>query len=125
LRRAAERSGKRVTGIHPKAAEKLLVYDWPGNVRELENSMERAVALTYYDELTVDDLPKRIRSFRSSEIVLGGANPDEFISMPELEQRYMTRVLAAVGGNKTQAARILGFDRRTLYRKLERYGMSA
>jgi DNA-binding NtrC family response regulator len=125
LGRAAERAGKQVTGIHPKAAEKLLAYDWPGNVRELENAMERAVALTFYAEITVDDLPKRVRSFRSSEIVLGGANPEEFISMPELEQRYMTRVLSAVGGNKTQAARILGFDRRTLYRKLERYGMSA
>ncbi len=125
LRRAAERAGKHVTGIHPKAAEKLLAYDWPGNVRELENSMERAVALTFYDEITVDDLPKRVRAFRSSEIVLGGTSPEEFISMPALEQRYMTRVLSAVGGNKTHAARILGFDRRTLYRKLERYGMSA
>ena len=121
LQQIAEDVGKRVRGIAAAAAERLTTYDWPGNVRELENSMQRAVALTRYQEIAVDDLPEKIRNYRSRDIVISGSDPDDFPTLEELEQRYILRVLDAVGGNKTQAAQILGLDRRTLYRKLERY----
>lgn len=117
----AARLDKRVTGISRSVAEKLLNYDWPGNVRELRNAIERGVALTTHEELTVEDLPEKIRNYRMSQIVPQTHDPAELLSMEEVERRYIQHVLRAVGGNKAQAARVLGFDRRTLYRKLERF----
>ena len=72
-------------------------------------------------QLTVDDLPERIRAYKSSQVLLVSDNPSEFVTMEEVERRYILRVLEAVGGNKTMAAEILGLDRKTLYRKLDRY----
>ena len=94
-------------------------YDWPGNVRELENCMERAVALCRLDEITVDDLPAKVQEHQSSKIVITTESPGELITLDEMERRYVRQVLNAVGGNKTHAARILGIDRRSLYRRLE------
>jgi two-component system, NtrC family, response regulator AtoC len=110
----------RVVGIKAAAADKLLSYIWPGNVRELQNCLERAVALAQHDHLGVDDLPERVREFRSSRITIESDDPASLLPMEEVERRYILRVLEAVGGNKTLAAQVLGFDRRTLYRKLER-----
>ncbi len=121
LDRFATMSGKRLTGISTAAAARLLAYAWPGNVRELQNCIERAVALAQYAEIAVEDLPDRIREHRSSQVVIASDDPSELQSMEEVERRYILRVLEAAGGNKTVAARILGFDRTTLYRKLERY----
>ncbi len=69
----------------------------------------------------VDDLPERIRTYQRSHVLVGSDDPCELVPMEEVERRYMSRVLEAVAGNKTIAARILGFDRKTLYRKLEHY----
>ena len=118
----AARTGKSVTGISPTAAAKLLAYPWPGNVRELMNCVERAVALTRHEQIVVEDLPDRVENHRSTQLVLGGDDPSELVTMDEVERRYILRVLDAVAGNKTAAARILGFERKTLYRKLERFG---
>jgi two-component system response regulator HydG len=121
----AARAGKNVTGISPPAAAKLVAYPWPGNVRELINCVERAVALTRHEQIVVDDLPEKVQDHKSSQLVLGGDDPSELLPMDEVEKRYILRVLDAVAGNKTAAARILGFERKTLYRKLERYGVDA
>jgi two-component system response regulator HydG len=83
--------------------------------------MERAVALTSYDRIVVEDLPERIRDYRRSDVLIASQDPSELVSLEEVERRYILRVLESVGGNKTSAARILGLDRRTLYRKLERW----
>jgi len=112
-----------VTGISEPAAQKLLSYTWPGNVRELRNCMERAVALTCYDKLVIEDLPEKIRAHSTQPILLGGDDPSELVSMEEIERRYILHVLDVTEGNKTAAATVLGFDRKTLYRKLERYGI--
>ena len=125
IERFAQNSKKRVLGITGPAAEKLLAYSWPGNVRELSNCMERAVALTLFDQIVVDDLPEKIRAHRGDALVLPTDNPTELISMAEVEKRYVLKVLEAVSGNRTLAARVLGFDRRTLYRKLEGYSETA
>ena len=119
LKRIAGRTSKPVQGISGPAARLLMDYDWPGNVRELENCMERAVALCRLDEITVDDLPSKIQEHQSSKIVITAESPGELITLDEMERRYVRQVLAAVGGNKTHAARILGIDRRSLYRRLE------
>jgi two-component system, NtrC family, response regulator AtoC len=121
MRRFADRTGKPVTGISSAAAEKLLTYTWPGNVRELENCIERAVVFTRYDELLVEDLPEKIRNFNRSQVLVASDDPSELVSLEEVERRYILRVLEVVGGNKSEAARILGLDRRTLYRKVDRY----
>ncbi len=114
----ASRAEKQVTDISKAVAEKLLSYAWPGNVRELRNVIERAVALTRYDRLGVEDLPEKICNYRSSQVFIGGDDPTELVALEEIEHRYILHVLQSVGGNKTLASRILGLDRKTLYRKL-------
>lgn len=106
--------------ITPALAHKLVNYDWPGNVRELQNCIERIVILASGHRLTPADLPERILQHRSSDTVPRSTNPDELPTLGQLESRYIKRVLKVVRGNKTQAARILGMERRTLYRRLER-----
>ena len=122
VRRTADQFGKRVTGIGLGAAEKLVEYSWPGNVRELANSIERAVALTTYEEITVEDLPERIRGYRSHRPVVM-PTPDELVPIAEIERKYILKVLGAHGGNRSLTAQTLGFDRKTLYRKLKAYGV--
>jgi two-component system response regulator HydG len=120
LQRYQPNGNQRVVGIKSGAADRLLSYPWPGNVRELQNCIERAVALAQFDHVGMDDLPEKVREFRSSRITIESSDPTELLPMEEVERRYILRVLEAVGGNKTLAAQVLGFDRRTLYRKLER-----
>jgi len=115
----AARAGKAVEGLSGAVAEKLLNYSWPGNVRELRNVVERAVALTRFNKLAVEDLPEKVREYRSSQVFIGGDDPSELVPLEEVERRYIDHVLRAVDGNKTVAARILGLDRKTLYRKLQ------
>ena len=119
VNRFAAETGKNVTGLSEPIAEKMVAYSWPGNVRELRNVIQRAVALTRYDKLAANDLPEKIRDYRSSQVVIGGADPEELLSLEEIERRYIEHVLQTVDGNKTRAAKILGLDRKTLYRKLK------
>jgi len=122
LRRAARRELRQVSGIGPEAARKLLDYSWPGNVRELQNVIERAVALTRGEEILVEDLPEAIQRHRRRDLVLLGDTPDSLPTLAEVERRYIQLVLDTVGQNKARAARILGMDRTTLYRRLGRGG---
>jgi transcriptional regulator with PAS, ATPase and Fis domain len=120
LRRAAQKTNKPARGFGSAVAEKLLAYQWPGNVRELENAMERAVTLTEHDVLTIDDLPPRIVHQRPNELVLDTGEATELVTLDEMERRYIQKVLEATGGSRTRAAKILGVDRTTLWRKLDR-----
>jgi two-component system response regulator HydG len=124
LERFARQQGKAVTGISRPVSEKLLAYRWPGNVRELRNCIERAVALTRFEEIAVEDLPDKIRAARSTELVVAGNDPEELVPLEVIEERYIRHVLRAVDGHRTRAARILGLDRKTLYRKLAKYAAS-
>src|ERR1700722_4223864 len=92
-----------------------------GHVRELAVWMELAVALARYNQLTVDDLPQKIRDHRPDRVVLSVEDIGQVMTLDELDRRYITQVLAIVGDNKSKAAELLGLDRRTLYRRLERY----
>ena len=123
--RYAAQAGKRVTGLSPDAAERLLAYVWPGNVRELENCIERAIALTRHETIGLDDLPEKIRGFQRSHVLVAGDDPSELAPLEQVERRYILRVMEAVGGSKTLAARVLGIGRKTLYRKLEQYKIAA
>jgi two-component system response regulator HydG len=108
-------------------------YDWPGNIRELENAIVRAAALCD-QSIRPEDLPERVRNFSLSPIEPAhpAQQPDgkpkdddeeELLSLAEVESRHIFRVLAHTGGNKQAAARVLGIDRTTLQRKLERYNL--
>jgi DNA-binding NtrC family response regulator len=121
LRRHAERTGKPSHTVSTEAAQKLVAYRWPGNVRELENCMDRAVAFARYDQITVDDLPEKIGAYRADHFVLAANDADEVVPLAEIERRYVHRVIALLGGNKSRAAEVLGIDRRTLHRKLGRW----
>lgn len=119
--RHAGRIGRPSLRLSHDAAERLLAYEWPGNVRELENCMERAVALASKDEISSEDLPERVRRGSADQVLIRADAPDELVSLEEMERRYILRVMRAVDGNKKLASQILGLDRSTLYRKLERY----
>ena len=119
--RFAAQEKKAVTGISTAANERLLSYRWPGNVRELRNAIERAIAVTRFSEIVVEDLPERVRSYKASHVIVAGDNPTELATMHDVERAYILRVMEAVGGNKSLAARVLGFDRKTLYTKLDKY----
>ena len=118
LDRVAARSSRPAPSISPEAARKLVEYDWPGNVRELENCIERAVAICGNGVIHVEDLPPKLQRFEPTRLELE-MTPTAMITLDEMERRYVRQVLASVGGNKTHAARVLGIDRRSLYRRLE------
>ncbi len=120
----SQRSGKSIKGLSRGAAEKLLAYRWPGNVRELRNAVEHAMALTRIDELAVEDLPARIRDYQPPQITPAGVEvPEGLLPLDEIERRYVQHVLEQLDGNKAAAARVLGLGRRTLYRKLDSWGL--
>jgi len=110
------RTGRRVTGFSPAAALLLTSYGWPGNVRELQNAIERAVVVGVGPEVAPDDLPPALRQPRGHDFLDEAAVRGMTIS--ELEVAYARRVLIKNGGNKKKTARLLGIDRRTLYRWL-------
>jgi two-component system response regulator HydG len=114
---------KKVTGISAAASERMMTYEWPGNVRELGNCIERAAALARFDEIQVEDLPEKIRSSRH-KLTLSGTDMPELLTLEEIERRHVLRVLEACDGNRTDAAKMLGLDRKTLYRKLLRWGVN-
>ncbi|MDQ3333604.1 MAG: sigma-54 dependent transcriptional regulator [Myxococcota bacterium] len=114
---------KKVIGLAAAAAERMMTYDWPGNVRELGNCLERAVALARFEEIQVEDLPEKIRSSRH-RLSLSGTELPELLTLEEIERRHVLRVLEACDGNRTDAAKMLGLDRKTLYRKLLRWGLN-
>ncbi|MCW8860394.1 MAG: sigma-54 dependent transcriptional regulator [Deltaproteobacteria bacterium] len=120
IRQLAQRFNKSVTGLAQPAAACLLAYPWPGNVRELRNVIERALILSHHDQLTMEDLPEQIKH-------PGGGDPlpaslidnGQILPLEQMERRYIHQVLEQLEGNRTLAARLLGVDRKTLYRKLK------
>lgn len=125
IEEAAEKLGRDVNGLSAEAAELLLKYDWPGNVRQLRNFIERGVTLARFERLTPEDFPDKIREFKAPNGAPGfSLDPEHIAPLEVIERRYIEQVLAVADNNKSQAARLLGVDRRTLYRKLEGYEKS-
>lgn len=114
------RARGRSVSISSHAMSCLVSYKWPGNVRELENALEAAVALNRSGVLTPEDLPDKLRAASGN----GGRLEEMFVTLPtmeELEDKYLAHVLSITRGNKTMTSRILGLDRKTLYRMEARF----
>ncbi len=119
LKRYAKEHHQEVRYFSNEAMRLLLGYDWPGNVRELQNAVEHALAIGIGPTLTIADLPPHISGIVDRISV---AEPvGEARTLAEVERRHILRTLEETGGNHARAAEILGIDRRTLYRKLEKY----
>lgn len=126
LQKCAAGSTTAVRGFHPDTLDNLNRYRWPGNVRELENAIERAVSLSHGPLLTPDDLPAAIRqvpSLAEHKSDVPETAESVYLTLEEVEKRHLVRVLRETKGNKVKAAKILGIDRRTLYRMAERFGL--
>jgi len=104
-----------------EAMERLRAYGWPGNVRELQNAIERAFALAVADTITLDDLPAAVRGLPSPDAP--AVDLSDVPTLEEVERRLFAAALRKSGGNKNEAARLLGIDRQRLYRKIEKYGL--
>ena len=120
LGRVSARQSRPVLGVSTAAMRRLMKYPWPGNVRELANVIERAVALCDHDTLLPEDLEFPQES--SDVDALLSTSVRESAPLEEIERAYARLVLDSRGGNKAEAARVLGINRRTLYRMLDRSG---
>ena len=121
LREFSQIHNKKVSIISPEARKILYKYSWPGNVRELKNCIESMVVVSRKDAIDREDIPDHILQ-RSSEI---STTPGlaAGITIEEAERELIKSTLATVGGNREEAANMLGIGERTLYRKLDRYGL--
>jgi PAS domain S-box-containing protein len=111
-----QQTGKKVRGVSTEAMRALLGYSWPGNVRELRNAMEHGFVTTQGDHLSEADLPPEIRNAapeKASELNAEGM----------MERRRLEDALRRSGGNRTEAARLLGISRVTLWKRLQKYGV--
>jgi DNA-binding NtrC family response regulator len=111
---------KEVKKISKEALTLFLNYDWPGNVRELEHAVERAVLVCDLEAILPEHLSPEIRFPEEARIRKAG---EEGRSLEEMEKEYIKMILKKTNGHKSKAASILGMDRRTLYRKLKKYGI--
>jgi len=117
LQKSSEENRKQISYISPEALDILTQYSWPGNVRELRHTIERAVVLSTQPIILPEDLPKKmLEEVKGKEIQF----PEELLPLREVEKRYVLKVLRETKGNKKKASEILGIDRTTLYRILEK-----
>jgi two-component system response regulator HydG len=118
LKKYSSKQGKSINGLSPEAMKALMEYSWPGNVRELENTVERLVVFARDETITKEDLVY-------SNTVLSSVLSSEPLRLQDMERLHIIKVLEQAEGNKTQAARLLGIDRKTLRSKIKKYDIAA
>jgi len=112
---------KKLDGVSPQAMTALLAHDWPGNVRELRNVLERGAVVAHGATIQVEDLGMAGAQPTAAE---PGAAPAAMPgTLEDVERRHIGEVLLQENGNVTRAARVLGIDRVTLYKKIRKYGL--
>jgi len=119
----AKHCGGRPRTISSSGLQYLAAFPWKGNARELENAIERSLALSDSDEIGVDELrldSATAEGHDNSPAALTHAAAENRLTLRELEDRYIEEVMRITDGNKVHAAKILGIDRKTLYRRAER-----
>ena len=120
LKKICDQNGKGNLRLSRGASEVLQEYDWPGNVRELVNILERTVSLIESDTINIDDLPSFIQN--STKMVRDSSQLKKCVI--DVEKKLLLEVIESVDGNKSEAARILGIHRTTLYKKLTKLNIS-
>jgi two-component system response regulator HydG len=121
-REVEKHEGIEEASVSEESLEALMIYDWPGNVRELENALERAVVVSGSPIIEPGHLPDRVVEAPTPRLVEDTPPPNPVMEV--IERAYIEWVLRAEGGNKSKAAEVLGIDPSTLYRKLNRYGLT-
>jgi two-component system response regulator HydG len=120
----AAKNRKEIKGFTPRAMDQLIRYDWPGNVRELMNAVERGVVLALAEYLDNEDLTIiQSPSQRPTEILPVIDEKDNDMTLEQVEKDTILRTLENTSGNKSMAARRLGITRKTLHKKLKKYGV--
>lgn len=127
LRMVLTREGLKQLTLSEETVRTLVAYDWPGNVRELESAIEYAVLHAHGHEIVPEELPEKLQT---AQVRAAARSPlsalfEDLPTIDELERRYLLYILEVAGGNRTRAAEILGVDRRTLYRMVERFGIDS
>ena len=115
----AEKNNKPLKGFTPGAMDSLLRYPWPGNIRELQNVIERAVVLLFGEHVSERELPERLHTRRLPVVIKG--TPVNTATLEDAERTIILETLERVAGNKSEAAKILGINRKTLHTKLMKY----
>ena len=118
-----EKNHKQIKGFTPHTMDRLLKYDWPGNVRELMNTVERGVVLSRSEYLDEGQMPLDLNSESSRNGMPGMETISEELPLEEVEKATILKTLESAGGNKSETARRLGITRRTLHKKLKKYGV--
>lgn len=118
VKKFSKDSPREVTRIAPEAMNLLIQYDWPGNVRQLENVIERAFALGSGDVIEVPDLPPEVRGSQQQT-----HHSPNSLNIADNEKNLILRALQQTNGNKAEAAKLLGINITTVYRKMEKYHM--
>jgi two-component system response regulator HydG len=123
LEKYAKKNHKQVIGFSPTAMDMLLKYPWPGNVRELENVIERAVILLPDEHVTEKELPITVTEnyAKKNDWVSPLSSVAANRRLEEIEKEAILATLEDSDGNKSETARRLGIDRKTLYKKLKTY----
>ena len=119
IKELAKENGRKISGIEAKARSAIYNYSWPGNIREMRNCIESAVVMSDDDILHFEDLPEKIKNEGVSAFIKVPVGS----SMEDAEKQVILETLQSTGGNKQKTASILKLGRRTLYRKLESYGL--
>jgi DNA-binding NtrC family response regulator len=125
----ARQYNKPVQKVEPKAMQILIDYNWPGNVRELKNSVARAMILSKSTSITVEDLPSKILAEsglaeqKAGTLLIQGL-PGSGVTLRQMETELIQKTLEKHQGNKSLAAQSLGISRKTLYEKIDRYGLT-
>jgi len=122
ISRFCQRNNVPLRTLSPEAMEALHKYDWPGNVRELENCIERAVLFSRDDTIDISDFPSKVIEKQTRNVV--SRDEPETPTLESIEKAYIYYIMNQADGKKTRAAKMLGIDSSTLYRKLQRYKMN-
>ena len=112
--------GKKVQGIDMEAQAQLMNHDWPGNVRELSNVLERAVVLNQTGLISISDLPPHLTQGKLAEKSADQIAIPLGMSLKEIEDLVIKRALASTKGDRAQAAKLLGVNERTIYRRISK-----
>ncbi|HZZ72207.1 MAG TPA: sigma-54 dependent transcriptional regulator, partial [Pirellulales bacterium] len=127
MKQFAKKHHKAIKSMSTAARRRLMAYDWPGNVRQLRNTIESMIVVDFDEVLDVDDLPSEFTMPHETAVepIASSAGLHSLVGKPleDLEKLFIQETLKLTGGNREEAATMLGIGERTLYRKIKEYGM--